>query len=253
MKMHVLSGGRLRMKKAIYYPDAGREETVDLPVSCILMRHAQGNVLFDTGCHPTIAENAEARWGNLAKFMTPVMSPDDNVLSGLRAVGLGPDGIDVVICSHFHTDHCGCNEFFKKATMIVHARELSAAQASDSSNSGYFAADWKTENPLKIIESAEDVFGDGRLTVIELPGHTPGTVGALVKLDRSGEFLLTSDAVSIRANLDTDHAPRNTWNVDQFLKSFAEVRKLEKAGASVICGHDAAQWSALRKGMDAYD
>jgi len=55
MKMHVLSGGRLRMKKAIYYPDAGREETVDLPVSCILMRHAQGNVLFDTGCHPTIA------------------------------------------------------------------------------------------------------------------------------------------------------------------------------------------------------
>jgi UDP-N-acetylmuramate-alanine ligase len=74
-----------------------------------------------------------------------------------------------------------------------------------------------------------------------------------VKLDRSGEFLLTSDAVSIRANLDTDHAPRNTWNVDQFLKSFAEVRKLEKAGASVICGHDAAQWSALRKGMDAYD
>jgi glyoxylase-like metal-dependent hydrolase (beta-lactamase superfamily II) len=249
--MHILSGGRLRMKKSIYYPDAGRDDLLELPVSCILLRHAQGNVLFDTGCHPAIAENPEARWGALAKYMTPIMPPGENVLTGLKAVGLGPDDIDVVVCSHFHTDHCGCNAFFKKSTIFVHARELEAAQKPEAS--GYFPADWKNDIPLKLVERDQDIFGDGKITLIELPGHTPGTIGALVKLDRSGEFLLTSDAVSVRANLDKDQAPKNTWNVDLCLKSFAEVRKLEKAGATVICSHDDAQWKTLRKGVEAYD
>ena len=87
MKMHVLSGGRLRMKKSIYFPDADRSEMLELPVSCMLLRHKQGNVLFDTGCHPSIAENPEARWGGLAKFMVPIMPPGEHVLGGLKAVG----------------------------------------------------------------------------------------------------------------------------------------------------------------------
>ena len=55
MKMHALSGGRVRMRKSVYVPDADRSETIELPVSCFLLRHPQGNVLFDTGCHPSVA------------------------------------------------------------------------------------------------------------------------------------------------------------------------------------------------------
>ena len=61
MRMHVLSGGRLRMLKHIYLPDAEPTETIDLSVACFLFRHPQGNVLFDTGCHPMVAENREER------------------------------------------------------------------------------------------------------------------------------------------------------------------------------------------------
>ena len=46
MKMHILNGGRLRMRKSVYLPDALRGETIVLPVSCVLLRHPQGNVLF---------------------------------------------------------------------------------------------------------------------------------------------------------------------------------------------------------------
>jgi glyoxylase-like metal-dependent hydrolase (beta-lactamase superfamily II) len=253
MKMHVLSGGRLRMKKSIYFPDADRSETLELPVSCMLMRHKQGNVLFDTGCHPAIAENPESRWGGLAKFMTPIMPPGEHVLSGLKAVGLGPQDIDVVVCSHLHTDHCGCNEFFTKSTIMVHVRELEAAKAADAANSGYFPADWDHPIPMKIIEQQTDIFGDGRIVLLPLPGHSAGTMGALVKLDRSGEFLLTSDALSIRANLDREIVPRNTLNREQFLHSFAEIRRIEAGGATVVCSHDSTQWNTLRKGLDAYD
>jgi glyoxylase-like metal-dependent hydrolase (beta-lactamase superfamily II) len=97
------------------------------------------------------------------------------------------------------------------------------------------------------------LFGDGRIVLIPLPGHTPGTTGALVALDRSGKFLLASDAVSVLETVDRDVIPRNTWNVDALMKSLAEIKRIQKQGAVVLCGHDAAQWQSLRKGADAYD
>src|SRR5438445_6775919 len=129
MKMHMLSGGRVRMRKSTYLPGAHRSEMIELPVSCILLRHAHGNVLFDTGCHPSIAEDPEPRLGWMSKFMIPIMAPDDNVITGLNCIGLEPDDVDVVVCSHLHPDHCGCNAFFRTATVMVHARELETAKA----------------------------------------------------------------------------------------------------------------------------
>jgi N-acyl homoserine lactone hydrolase len=57
----------------------------------------------------------------------------------------------------------------------------------------------------------------------------------------------------IREHLDRDIIPRNTWNAEWCARSSAEIRRIEAAGATVICGHDAAQWARLRKGPDAYD
>ena len=253
MKLNFLAVGRLRMKKSIYVPGADRSETIDLPVSSALIRHKQGNVLFDTGCHPSVVEHGEERWGSLMKVMTPVMGAADMLLPSLACVGVNPDDIDVVVNSHFHPDHCGCNEFFRKATIMVHAREIEAANAAGAEAAGYLRADWDHGQPVDPVNGDRDVFGDGKLVLIPLPGHTPGSIGAAVHLDRDGSFLLASDAVSLRENLDANTAPRNTWNVDALLNSFAEIRRIEKSGTAVICGHDDAQWQGLRKGPEAYE
>jgi len=141
MKMHILNGGRLRMKKRIYVPDAERDETIELPVHATLFRHARGNVLFDTGCHPDVEVDAEARWGGLAKIMTPIAAPKSDVVSSLSQVGLNPDDIDIVINSHLHPDHCGCNAFFRKAQFICHKAELAAADSDGAEARGYLRAD----------------------------------------------------------------------------------------------------------------
>jgi len=253
MRMHVLSGGRLRMRKSIFLPDAPRDQTIDLPVSCFLLRHAQGNVLFDTGCHPSVVEDAAARWGGLAKLMTPIFDANENVIEGLRCLGVEPDDVDVVVCSHLHPDHCGCNEFFGKATVVCHAKEMAAVRAENAEQAGYVAADWDHPLPFDLIEGERDLFGDDRVVLVPLPGHTPGVIGALVNLDRAGTFLLASDSLSVRENLDRDIIPRNTWNRDVAAKTFDEIRRIERSGATVICGHDDAQWASLRKGADAYD
>jgi N-acyl homoserine lactone hydrolase len=253
MKMHVLSGGRLRMRKSIFFSGADRSETIELPVPAFLIRHPQGNVLFDTGCHPSVADHASDRWGGLAKVMVPIAKAEDNVVDGLAALSFTPDDVDAVIASHLHPDHCGCNAFFKRATIMCHAKEAAAARAAESEKQGYIRADWDLQMPFDEIAGARDVYGDGRIVVISLPGHTPGTVGALVDLDRSGSFLLASDALSMRAFLDGEILPRNTWNMEEFAKSLAEIRHIEKGGATVICGHDDAQWQRLKKGADAYE
>ena len=252
MRMHALGGGRLRMKRRTYLPDAASDETIELPVASFLIRHRQGNVLFDTGCHPSIASDAAARWGGLAKLVTPC-GPQDNVLDGLKAIGVETDDIDVVVCSHLHPDHCGCNAFFTKATVVCHVKELEAAGAVDAEKMGYLEVEWNHPQTFDAIDGERDLFGDGALVLIALPGHTPGSIGALVSLERSGQILLASDTVPLRVTLDRDLIPRNTRDVETLRKSLAEIRRLETRGATVICGHDADQWTSLRKGADAYD
>jgi len=253
MKMHVLSGGRLRMRKSIFFPGADRSETMELPVLSFLLRHSGGNVLFDTGCHPSVAVDAEARWGGLAKIMSPISEPGADVVSGLGALSVETDDIDVVICSHLHPDHCGCNAFFRKATVICHANELAAAGAPGAEARGYLPADWDVGRPFMTIADQHDVFGDGRIVLIPVPGHTTGSIAALVGLDRAGTFLLAGDAVPMRKNYEREIVPRNTVDPDAALASWNEIRRIEAAGATIICGHDDTQWRFLKNGADAYE
>lgn len=253
MKMHILSGGRLRLRKSIYMPDAERAELIDLPVNCYLLRHPEGNVLFDTGCHPSTTTDAAGRWGSIAKAIVPISKPEENLIDQLALVGLQPNDIDVVVNSHFHSDHCGCNEFFKKATVICHAKELEAASELGAEKMGYLAVDWRHSLPTETITEQRDLFNDGRIVLLPMPGHTPGMTTALVGLDRSGSFLLASDAVALRANLDLDINPRNTWSPEHSSQSMSEIRKIENAGVTVLFGHDDEQWKGLLKGVEFYD
>ena len=67
MKLHFLSGGRVRMRKSMYIRPPTATRPSKRRCRCALLRHGQGNVLFDTGCHPAVAEQSEARWGALVQ------------------------------------------------------------------------------------------------------------------------------------------------------------------------------------------
>jgi glyoxylase-like metal-dependent hydrolase (beta-lactamase superfamily II) len=240
------------MRRATYYPGAAKEEMVELPVSCTLLKHPQGLVLFDTGCHPSVLADAEARWGTLARFMTPIFAEQDTLISQLPLAGVEPADIDVVVCSHLHPDHCGCNVFFPQATVLVHAREVAAARAENALSQGYLAAEWDLPSRLEEIDGERDLFGDERITLLAMPGHTPGSMVARVVLDRDGVFVLASDAVAVRAHLEQRFTPKNTWSADLAMSSIEAIAQLQAAGATVVCGHDAGQWDELRTGAAFY-
>jgi glyoxylase-like metal-dependent hydrolase (beta-lactamase superfamily II) len=213
MNMHILSGGRLRYRRSIYYPSAGRDETIELPVVCVLLKHKQGVVLFDTGCHPDVATNAGARRGGLARLMPPIMTEAD--------------------------------------TVLAQAVEIAAATADRAAGQGYLAVEFGA-TALTAVDGERDLFGDGRITMLPLPGHTPGSMGLHVVLDRGGAFVLAAGAVAVRAHLDRRYAPKNTWNVDAALASIDRVAEFQRNGATVVFGHDDEQWQALRTGEAFY-
>ncbi len=253
MQMHILSGGRIRMPRRVYYLDAAPETLLEMPVSCVLLKHPQGNVLFDTGCNPAAADDGMGHWGAHARFCEPIFDVGATIMGQLGLTGLSASDIDVVICSHLHFDHCGCNAYFKRATIICSAQELAAAQAIDAERKGYIRSEWDVGHTLQPVEGDHDLFGDGRVTLIPLPGHTPGMMGAHVLLDRSGPFMLASDAVPVGSSLHNRYAPLNTFDVDLYMRSLEEINRLERDGATILFGHDEMQWSALKKGRQFYD
>lgn len=233
------------MRKGIYMPAETKEEMVELPVVSVLLRHPSGNVLFDTGCAPEAAADPAARWGALAKVMQPDFAPADAVVHQLPKHGLTPDDIDVVICSHLHPDHCGCNAAFRRATVHVHADELAAARAEGAERQGYLPQEWDIPQGYAEVAGQTDLFGDNRITLLPMPGHSQGMTTALVELDRDGSFLLASDAAPMMRHVDQGHAPKNSWNMEQAVAALAEIKAMKDRGTTVICGHDDAQWQEI--------
>ncbi|MBR0680955.1 N-acyl homoserine lactonase family protein [Roseomonas eburnea] len=252
MKLHLLSGGRIRLRRATYIPGAPREATFDAPVPCFLVRHPKGDVLIDTGCNPAAAADPAGVWGGLAKAMPPLHGPGEHVGTSLAALGVRPEAVTVVVMTHLHFDHAGANAMFPNANFVVQGAELAAASAPDAEAWGYLRSEWDTGRPMRVIDGEADLFGDGAIRLIPLPGHTPGLMGVLLDLPRDGRVLIAGDAVPLREVLDEDLMPRNMRDAEAARASYARVRAIEAEGVLVICGHDMAQWQSLRHDADGY-
>jgi N-acyl homoserine lactone hydrolase len=116
------------------------------------------------------------------------------VLEQLAQLGLDPGDIDLLICTHFDTDHCGYHAAFTRAELIVQRRHYELAR------SGYarFAAtrsQW--DHPAlryRLVEGDTQLLPG--LELIETGGHVPGHQSILLRLPKTGPVLLTIDAVS---------------------------------------------------------
>ena len=67
--------------------------------------------------------------------------------------------------------------------------------------------------PVRKLDGDLDVFGDGSVTIISTPGHTPGHQSLLVHLPKTGWLILLSgDAAHFKDNWDNKRVP--SMNVD---------------------------------------
>ncbi len=253
MRLHAFSCGRLRSRKNVFVPDADKNELMDAPVPVFLMAHPRGNVLFDTGPHPDVFSDAASRWGGLAKAFQPIGDERSWVVPQLETVGVNPADIQYVINSHLHFDHAGGNQYFPQSIFLVSQGEMDWAKNPESEGKGYFRGDWDHPLDYRPITGEMDVFGDGTVVILPMPGHTPGHQIVRVRLRREGTIILSGDCVPCQENLRRPVVSRNNMDDALALDTIWRVHALmEKEKAFLIHGHDPSQWEQVRTGPAFY-
>jgi N-acyl homoserine lactone hydrolase len=220
--------------------------TIKIPWFCFLITHPRGNVLFDTGGHPSLAVDARGRLGAHADLWSVTMRAGDDVASKLAEVGLRPSDIRYVVISHLHYDHAGGLQFFSDAEIYIQREELRFAYSPPVYQGGYIRGDFDCGLKWHEIEGDHDLFGDGTVTLVHTPGHTPGHQCLLVRL-RDQTLLLLGDAAYIIQKMHDRRLPARYWNPDALIASWERIEELEtQLGAELLAAHELSYETKIR-------
>lgn len=91
-----------------------------------------------------------------------------------------------------------------------------------------------------------DVFGDGSVTILTTPGHTPGHQWLLVRLPKQGSVLLSGDAVHFRENWTNRGVPGFNTSRAESLASMDRLAAIAtQLKATIVIQHEPADISKL--------
>lgn len=192
--------------------EGGTDRPCEFPVLVGLIAHPrEGLVLFDTGYAGRYFELTAGFPGSLYGLTAPAsFREEQGVAHQLRARGFDPADVRTVILSHFHADHiAGAADFPRARYLYVRAayEKLKALRGLDALRAAYLPgllptdfeerARYVEELPMKRFPSelapfkwGRDLFGDGAVVIVDLPGHAPGHFGVLVASEPQPVFLV---------------------------------------------------------------
>jgi glyoxylase-like metal-dependent hydrolase (beta-lactamase superfamily II) len=258
MKLYVFTSGSLTAAKGAFQAGAS-SDPITVPVGFYVVKHPRGVVLFDTGNNDKTITDPVGWWGPLAKGFGLKMTADDAIDVQLAKVGVKPADVKIVILGHMHLDHAGNMQKFPNATFLIQNDELTAAYWPDAHvGPFYIPGDFNEAKNYKIVRLSGDidVFGDQSIVVVRAPSHTPGSQFAVVRLPKSGTYVLTSDACYLRENLDKGILSPGgaTWSSRGTYEAYDKFRYLRDAeGASIFFAHDPEVFKATKKAPEYYE
>lgn len=201
-------------------------------ISSVLVHHPKGDVLIDTG----FSRHAEAQMGELPDAarafglqIVGAARSRTTITDALAGVGEPPAAVARILITHAHYDHLGGATELTAPIYVAPAEATwLAAQATHPTITppSLVAAvrpRLKTlayrSGPYLGFDASDDLYGDGSIVTVPLPGHTPGSQGVFLTLGKRRVFLIgdaadTLEAADrglpknavIRANTDTDPA-----------------------------------------------
>ncbi len=214
-------------------------------VVCYLIQASDGtNILIDSGS-PSDYQPPPG---------VPAHTHETTVIGQLADLGLRPDDIDLLVCTHFDTDHAGYHDAFAHAELIVQRKHYELAR-SGQARFAPTRAHW--DHPAlryRLIDGDTELLPG--LTLLETSGHAAGHQSVLVRLPETGPVLLAIDAVVLQRLFTPD---RRVWPLDDDEEQLrASTRKLldlvkHEHVALVVFGHDAQQWQTLKKAPAYYE
>ena len=166
-------------------------------------------------------------------------SVEDEVVGGLRKLGLDPAQIKFVLVSHGHGDHSGGAKYLQDhfgARVILSAADWDLLDRSPEP---------KPKRDMVATDGQKLTLGDETLTLYLTPGHTLGTISTLIPVKDEGRPHLVAEWggtlynwVQNRAAYITPERPDKFW-FDTYISSARRFRDIAaRAGAdAVISNH----------------
>jgi N-acyl homoserine lactone hydrolase len=228
-RMYVLYCGDIALNDASSFTP-GASGPGHLTVTCYLIKHARGWVLFDTGIGDHIIDMPNGQ-----KSQAGVWTLKKTLTSQLAELGLKPSDVNYVALSHSHGDHVGNLKLFTQSTLVVQKPEFDWKPPVGVSP---FNPDMKAITP----DGDHDLFGDGSVVLIATHGHSPGHQNLLVRLPKTGAIMMTGDSVHTKANWDGGRVPQRNFNVPQSLAALERMKQvLKEANAQLWIGHESSE------------
>ncbi|MEV0334128.1 MBL fold metallo-hydrolase [Nocardia sp. NPDC050717] len=230
-----------------------------LTMSSFLVRHPSATFLVDaavcTGVHDRVLPELP--------FPVPVFVAPDGPVHGLSELLAAHDltgaDIDFVLPTHLHWDHVsGLYELPGWVPIRVPGIEYRWAMGGSHAPMGVARGPLRGRvfdlyeldgPPVLTFARSHDLFGDGSVVLVDLAGHTPGSVGVLLAVDDGTRVLLVGDAVWSRLQVELlrEKAPLPGQLVDTDRDAaFEVVHRLHALPADIelIPGHDRAAVTA---------
>jgi glyoxylase-like metal-dependent hydrolase (beta-lactamase superfamily II) len=226
-------------------PGINEGKSMDFVDNCYLIKHSQGWFLWDTGITDAVADMPDGLAPSDPRAVT--WHRPKKLAAQLEQLGVKPSDIKAIAISHTHPDHIGNVEMFPNAMLYVQKAEYEWPGTNN-------APRFKPEHPVTKLEGDRDIFGDGSLVILSTPGHTPGHQSLLVKLPKTGEVVLSGDAVHFKSNWENRGVPVNNFSKDQTLASMQKISDtLTQDKAQLWINHDKAQRDTLKISPDFYE
>jgi N-acyl homoserine lactone hydrolase len=257
-KLYRLDGGHsLANDESVWTPGENVGRSIQFSSTCWLIQRGSEWLLWDTGV-PESAHNDPRGWSTLPKLI--VYRLDGTLTDQLAEIGLKPRDIARVAISHTHGDHIGNTGLFPNATILMQRAEYSWISSPNGPNDNVnqlmaLARELLgTPKNLQLIDGDTDVFGDGSVTLVSTPGHTPGHQSLLVHLKNSGFIILSGDVVHLEESFDQNIVPSLNTNKQESLASMERVRQMiAMYKATLFINHDKKQEDKLRLLPAFYD
>jgi N-acyl homoserine lactone hydrolase len=250
-------GRSLANDESVWTPGENAGRSIEFSSTCWLVKHGSEWLLWDTGV-PEAALNDPRGWSTLPKLI--VYHLDKTLTDQLAEIGLKPRDIARVAISHTHGDHIGNVGLFPNSTILMQQAEYSWIHSLNGPNDDVnqlMALARKllgTPKNLQLIDGDTDVFGDGSVTLVSTPGHTPGSQSLLVHLKNSGFIILSGDVVHSEENFEKNIVPSLNTNKTESIASMEKIRQLIAIyKATLFINHDKKQTDKLKLLPAFYD
>lgn len=269
---HLLKAGHCAHPECVAMR-GGRWSSLRFPALCGVIEHPQrGVIVFDTGYSSHFFDATRPLPERAYRWVTPpTLAPEETLVAQLARRGIAADAVRHVIISHYHGDHIAGLKDFPQARFLSTRTDYDAMRKRSRLGNllhaclpGLLPADFVSRldfaedtqrmalpSEFHPFDSGFDLFGDGSVAGIPLPGHSAGQMGlAFCRADGRHVFMV-ADSCWTRSALDEDRRP--TWIASRIFDSrheygatFGRLRELagRATDLAIVPSHCDQTWKA---------